>query len=228
MMGHLKLGTALTAAIILAACSTTDDKFQVGAGDNDQYAATGAASDAELSDEQTFGFNDGDKYEARVIGTSTATPNTAVAGRVIRMDDTILGGFSALPNHSTVASTITSLGLGDAFDGTTEYTVFAPSNDAFAGVDLSGATEMQKKQVIKGHAVAGRIDSATLSQMIDDNGGTLMVDTLSGDKLTFMKSDGMIKVADKNGYTFNVTAADNEFKNGYVHGIDGVLGYNYG
>ena len=232
MMGHLKLGGAFVAAVVLAACSTTDgvdDSMQVGINDDDRFASNAQDTTIdELPDEMQFGIGDDDEFVATTTGTTTVTPNTAVASRVIRADDTIATGFAYLPAYSDIYNEIRSLNLGATFDGFDEYTVFAPSNDAIAVVDFNGVPVATRTKVVKYHAIAGRIDSQELSDLIDRNGGTLTVTTVSGDDLKFMKSGGMIKVADKNGYTFNVISADNEFKNGYVHGIDGVLGYDYG
>ena len=227
-MGHLKLSGAFAAAFVLAACSTTDtnDKYSVGVDDNDRFASS-TQSDTELSDAQQFGIDDDDQYEARVVNSTTTTPRTAVASRVVRADDTIYTGFAYLPEYSAVANEIESTKIGSVFDGLDEYTLFAPSNTAISYVNLDGVPVATKTQVLKYHAVAGRIDSQQLSDLIDKNGGTLTVTTLSGDDLKFMKMGDAIKVSDKNGYTFNVVSADNEFKNGYVHGIDGVLGYDY-
>ena len=227
-MGHLKLGTAFVAALVLAACATTDDKYQVGVDDNDRFASNAEnQSDVELSDEQQFGFNDGDKYEARVTGTTTVPlQQTAVAGAVIRKNQGIYTGTADLSNYSTVRGAIGSAGLGETLDGG-EYTVFAPNNAAFSGMDLSGATQADLQGVLKGHVVKGCISSSDLSMKLDQNGGTYTATTLSGDQLTFMRMGDKIKVADANGYTYDIDAADNEFKNGYVHGITGVLGRTY-
>ena len=200
MNTYLKLATASAAALLMTACaSTTDDKY-------------------------TFGVNDDDQYEAVVVDT---TPRTAVASRVIRTDTTIAGALPTLSNYSTVTDAVVTAGLVDTFDGTTSYTVFAPSNTAFAGYDLSTASKADLQKVLKGHVVAGRISSSDLSMKLDQNGGTYMAKTLSGDTLTFMRDGDMIRVADKNGYTYDIDYADNEFSNGYVHGISGVLGRTY-
>ena len=228
MMGHIKLGGAFAAALVLAACSTTDDKYQVGVNDDDRFASNAAEqSDVELSDEQQFGFNDGDDYEARVTGTTTVPlQQTAVASAVIRKDQGIYTGTYDFDNYSTVRGAIQSADLDSTLDSG-EFTVFAPSNASFSGMDLSGASKADLQGVLKGHVVEGRISSADLQKQLDMNGGTYTAKTLSGDKLTFMRMGDTIKVADKNGYTYDIEAADNEFKNGYVHGINGVLGRTY-
>ncbi|MGB6231474.1 MAG: fasciclin domain-containing protein [Litorimonas sp.] len=222
MMAHLKLGTAAVAAFVLAACaSTTDPKFYVDTDqDADQFAATN--SDVDLPDEMQFGMDDDDEFAAVVT-----TSNTAVASRVIRTDATIAAGAAELSDYSTVYGAIGTAGLADTFDGDDEYTVFAPNNAAFSGMDLSGLSQDDLKNTLKYHTVAGRISSADLKKKLDMNNGTYEVETLNGDTLRFIDMDGTIKVADSNGYTYNIDAADNEYANGYIHGIDGVLGRTY-
>ena len=222
MTHYMKLAAATAAAALLAACASTDvdDSMRVGGDDNDQYASTNP--DVELSDAQTFGINDDDNFEA-----VTVAPNTAVASRVIRTDTTITGALPSMSGYSTVTDAVVKAGLADTFDGTTSYTVFAPSNAAFSGMDLSGASKTQLQKTLKGHVVAGRISSTDLQMKLDQNGGSYTAKTLSGEKITFMRMGDQIKVADKNGYTYTIEAADNEFSNGYVHGISGVLGRTY-
>ena len=231
MMGHLKLGGAFVAAVVLAACSTTDgvdDSMQVGINDDDRFASNAQDTTIdELPDEMQFGIGDDDEFVATTSGT-TMVPlqQTAVASAVIRKDQGIYTGTYDFNNYTTVRGAIQTAGLDTTLDSG-EYTVFAPSNASFSGMDLSGATKADLQGVLKGHVVKGRIGSADLQKQLDMNGGTYTATTLSGDTLTFMRMGDTIKVADKNGYTYDIEAADNEFKNGYVHGINGVLGRTY-
>jgi uncharacterized surface protein with fasciclin (FAS1) repeats len=225
MMGHLKLGTAAVTAFVLAACaSTTDPKFYVDTDSTaDQYAATN--NDVDLPDEMQFGVDDNDQFEAVVTSTSVAP--TAVASRVIYTDRTITNGAADLNDYSTVYGAIGTAGLAATFDGTDEYTVFAPNNAAFSGMDLTGLSQAQLADTLKYHTVAGRISSADLAKKLKMNNGSYTVTTLSGDTLRFVDMDGTIKVIDRNDYAYTVNAPDNQFSNGYIHGIDGVLGRTY-
>lgn len=223
MKDLIKLGTASAAAILLAACaSTTDPKLYVDTdSDADQYAATN--SDVDLPDEMQFGMNDDDEFEA----TTTTVQPTAVASRTITLDRTIAQGASEMYDYSTVYNAIGTAGLASTFDGDDEYTVFAPNNAAFSGMDLSGLSQADLQNTLKYHTVEGRISSKDLKKKLDMNNGSYTVTTLNGDTLRFIDMDGKIKVADSNGYTYNIKAADNEYSNGYIHGIDGVLGRTY-
>lgn len=231
MTNFIKLATASTIALALTACATTDDRYQVGVDDNDQYAANTAAQtqNAELSDAQTFGFNDDDQYETRTVATSqstmTMTPEqrSAVASRIIRKDATITQGVSMLDDYSTVNQAIADAGLAQTFDGRTEYTVFAPNNAAFEGMDLSNWNQMQLQDRLKYHVVQGSISSDMLAEKLMMNNGSVTVETLSGENLRVFKVDDQFKVADERGYVYTIEAPDNQFRNGYVHGITGVL-----
>lgn len=225
MMGHLKLGSAFAAAMILAACATTDgvdDSMQVGVNDDDRFASnTDNSNIDELPDEMQFGIGDDDNFAA-----TTTTPNTAVASRVIRRDQGIYTGTADFNNYTTVRGAITTADLGETLD-MGEYTVFAPSNASFAGLDLSEVDKDDLATILQGHVIKGRIASADLVRLLDQNGGSYTAMTLSNEPVTFMKVGDKIKIADRNGYTYDIEAADNEFKNGYVHGINGVLGRTY-
>ena len=229
MMGHLKLGAAFVASLILAACATTDgvdDSMRIGVDDNDQFASTADDLDQDLPDEMQFGINDDDEFEAVASTTVTTNAPSAVASAVVRRDQGIYTGTYDFADYTTVRTAIATAELDTTLDEG-EYTVFAPSNDSFSGMNLGSAPKADLQKTLKGHVVAGRISSADLSSKLDMNGGTYTATTLSGDTLTFMRMGDKIKVADKNGYTYDIEAADNEFKNGYVHGINGVLGRTY-
>lgn len=232
MTNLIKYATASALALSLAACASTatDDKYQVGVNDSDQYKVAATNTDVELSDEQTFGFDDDDEFETTVTTSTTttvATAPTAVAGRVVMSDQTIFDGTATATNYSTVRSAIIANDLDDMLDGETEYTVFAPSNEAFTGLDLSGVSAAEQKALLAGHVVEGRISSADLAKKLDMKGGDITVTTAGGQDLRFFRMGDEIKVADETGYTYTIDNADMEFSNGYVHGINGVLGRSY-
>ncbi len=123
---------------------------------------------------------------------------------------TVVDVLAASPRFSTLVGAVGTAGLGGTLAGGT-FTVFAPPNSAFAGVDLSGLTPMQLGDVLTYHAVAGAVDAATvvtLSTATTVEGSDIAIDTTSGVVL--------------NGST-NVTFTDIVTDGGIVHVIDEVL-----
>jgi transforming growth factor-beta-induced protein len=109
-----------------------------------------------------------------------------------------------------------------ALTGEGPFTVFAPTNVAFAALlNELGATSLDDidtgtlEAVLQMHILAGKVMSADLSE-------GLTAETLLGQELTFSLEDGA-KVIDPNGRVSNITAVDIEAQNGVVHVIDTVI-----
>jgi uncharacterized surface protein with fasciclin (FAS1) repeats len=123
---------------------------------------------------------------------------------------------SADPNFSTLVELVTAAGLVETLsDPNAVFTVFAPTNDAFAKVDpatleMLGADTALLTEVLTYHVVPGTLGSADIT----DGGSRL---TVQGEYLSFSTADG-VKVNDA-----TVTAADIAATNGTVHVIDTVL-----
>ncbi|CAM4228235.1 fasciclin domain-containing protein [Gillisia hiemivivida] len=110
------------------------------------------------------------------------------------------------------------------------FTVFAPSNDAFAKVPKATLDNLMMKEnqsdlqaVLKYHVVSGEITSTDLAKAIKDNNGTYKFKTVEGAELTAMMSGDKIMLKDGNGKTATVIQADVDASNGVVHVIDAVV-----
>jgi uncharacterized surface protein with fasciclin (FAS1) repeats len=120
------------------------------------------------------------------------------------------GGFE------TLVSAVQAAGLVDTLKGEGPFTVFAPTDEAFAKIpedQLSAllANETQLTAVLTYHVVAGKVMSTDLS----DN---LMVETVQGSNLTISLVNASVMVNDA-----NVVQANIECTNGVIHAIDTVL-----
>ncbi len=135
-------------------------------------------------------------------------------------------------NTKLFASALTSSELTKIFsDSKKEYTVFAPTNDAFKSVpseDLktlfSDKTLLSK--VLMGHIVEGNLNYVTLNQKIKNKGGTLSLKTLSGNYLKISISGDSLVVKDKKGNKAAFSNKEINAENGVVFEIDKVLGLN--
>lgn len=123
---------------------------------------------------------------------------------------TVVDVLAASPRFDTLVGAVVSADLAGTLAGGT-FTVFAPTNAAFDGVNLNGLTTTQLADVLRYHAVAGAVDAATvvtLSTATTVEGSDIAIDTSSGVVL--------------NG-TANVTYTDILTNGGIVHVIDSVL-----
>lgn len=133
------------------------------------------------------------------------------------------------PIHKTLVAAVTAAGLVDTLSGEGPFTVFAPVDDAFAALPDGTVETLLKPEnketltkILTYHVVAGNVDAATLTKMIEDAGGTAMVDTVAGEQITATIEDGKVKLTGKSGSAF-VTQADVKQSNGVIHVIDGVI-----
>ena len=131
------------------------------------------------------------------------------------------------PQLSTLVTAVTAAGLGETLSGTGPFTVFAPSNDAFAKVDkatLDGLLQPASKGVLLTyHVVAGNVKSGDLAKMIVDGKGTATIKTLNGGNLKASMAGDKIVLTDAKGGKSTVTEADVVASNGTVHVVDTVL-----
>lgn len=124
-------------------------------------------------------------------------------------------------SFSTLVDLVVATGLDKVLQGEGTYTVFAPSNDAFAKVDKDTLAALQAnkaalKQVLTYHVLATTVKS---SDLVDG----AKVATVEGSMLTIGVDGDKVTVTDDTGHTYNVTKADITGSNGVIHVIDGVL-----
>lgn len=122
------------------------------------------------------------------------------------------------PDHTTLVAAVTAAGLVETLSGTGPFTIFAPTNAAFAALPAGTVDNLLKPEskdkltsVLTYHVVAGNVMAADLSD-------GQVVKTLNGQDLTVSIKDGKVMI---NGAT--VTAADLAGSNGVIHVVDAVL-----
>lgn len=135
------------------------------------------------------------------------------------------------PDHTTLVSAVQAAGLVDTLKGPGPFTVFAPSNAAFAALPAGTVDGLMKPEmktdlsnVLTYHVVPGNLDAAALKSQIEAGGGQAVLTTVAGGTLTAkLGGPGGITLTDGKGVTANVTAADLKASNGIVHVIDTVV-----
>lgn len=134
------------------------------------------------------------------------------------------------PEHKTLVQALTAAGLTDTLSGAGPFTVFAPTDQAFAAVPqpmtaylMDPGNKASLAQVLTYHVVPGRITSADLYAKIKAGGGKATLTTVEGQPLTFTEVAGNIKVDGTQGSSGYVTQADVAQSNGMIHILNGVL-----
>ena len=185
----LAMGVALLASVAACSSSTTDS----------------SATDTTMADTNTM---DTPMTEAGVeVGGAMMVPSKNIVENAVGSND-----------HTTLVAAVKQAGLVETLSGAGPFTVFAPTNEAFAAIPkatLDGLMKPEMKadltKILTYHVVAGAVKAADLK-----DGQELT--TVQGGKLKVSIKDGKVMI---NGA--NVTIADVISSNGVTHVIDGVL-----
>jgi uncharacterized surface protein with fasciclin (FAS1) repeats len=133
-------------------------------------------------------------------------------------------------DHTTLVAAVQAAGLVPTLEGAGPFTVFAPTNAAFAALPAGTVDTLLKPEnkaaltkVLTYHVVAGKMDSAALVKAIDAGNGKATLTEVSGGMLTATKSGSTIMLTDESGGQAKVTIPDVVQSNGVIHVVDKVL-----
>ncbi len=133
-------------------------------------------------------------------------------------------------DHTTLVAAVKAAGLVETLESAGPFTVFAPTNEAFAKLPagtvdtlLKPENKDQLTKVLTYHVVAGRISSNDLMKQIKDGGGKAELKTVEGETLTASMQGKHIVLTDSKGDISMVTIANVFQSNGVIHVIDHVL-----
>ena len=132
--------------------------------------------------------------------------------------------------HTTLVAAVKAAGLVDTLSGPGPFTVFAPTDTAFAKLPDGTVATLVKPEnkgllttILTYHVVPGKVTSADLVALIKQHNGTATITTLSGGKLKARLSGDKIVITDAEGGVTAVTTADVMTSNGVIHVTDGVF-----
>jgi len=161
---------------------------------------------------------------------AAAAPNPSVGGAAMDATKPIPVNAAAAPNLSTLVKAVTAAGLVETLSGPGPFTVFAPTNDAFARlapgtVDtlLKPANKATLTKVLTYHVVPGKITIAQLQAQATAAGGTTTLTTVEGEPLKVTVNNNVIELSDVNGNKSYISTGDVMQSNGVVHVVNGVL-----
>ena len=144
---------------------------------------------------------------------------------------TIVEGAARADNLKTLVAAVKAAELDGTLSGDGPFTVFAPTDDAFARLPAGTVETLLKPEnkarlqsILTYHVVPTQATAEAVIGLIRDGGGEARVQTVQGGTLTLMLEGGQrVVVEDEQGNIATVTVADVMQSNGVVHVIDNVL-----
>jgi uncharacterized surface protein with fasciclin (FAS1) repeats len=153
-----------------------------------------------------------------------------VGGAAMYASKNIVENAMNSKDHTTLVAAVKAAGLVDTLEGKGPFTVFAPTNEAFAALPAGTVDNLLKPEnkaelvkILTCHVIAADATSADAMKMIAADGGKHEVTTVGGCKLWLQMDGKTLTVTDESGNTANVTIADVKQSNGVIHVIDKVL-----
>ncbi|RAJ26690.1 putative surface protein with fasciclin (FAS1) repeats [Gelidibacter algens] len=133
-------------------------------------------------------------------------------------------------NFTTLVAAVKAADLVETLSGTGPFTVFAPTNDAFAKLPEGTVETLLKPEnksklsgILTYHVVSGKFEAAAVIDAIKKNNGKFTVDTVNGGAITLSLNGDKVMLTDANGGTSTVVMADVAASNGVIHAIDSVV-----
>lgn len=169
--------------------------------------------------------------QARHHGGPRMADNPAVGGAAMLATRDIVDNALLSPDHTTLVAAVKAAGLVPVLKGPGPFTVFAPTNAAFAQLPagtVESLLEPRNKAALTGvltyHVVAGALDAAAIMEAIRAHGGRAVLQTVNGQALVArMNGPRNVVLEDAQGRTVSISTYDVRQSNGIIHVIDKVL-----
>jgi uncharacterized surface protein with fasciclin (FAS1) repeats len=180
----------------------------------------------------------------KVLAVSAALAGGLAVSTPAFADDTVMVGGAAMypsknivenainsKDHTTLVAAVKAAGLVDTLASAGPFTVFAPTNEAFAALPAGTVDALLKPEnkaaltgVLTYHVVAGKMSAEDIAAKAKAMGGKVMLKTVAGGMIT-IESDGNggWEVVDEKGGKAKITIANVFQSNGVIHVIDHVL-----
>jgi uncharacterized surface protein with fasciclin (FAS1) repeats len=159
-----------------------------------------------------------------------AATNPMVGGHEMMPSKNIVQNALNSDDHTTLVAAVKAAGLVDTLEGPGPFTVFAPTNEAFAKLPagtvdtlLMAQNKPMLTKVLTYHVVAGKMDSKDIAKAIKAGMGKAELTTVSGGKLWASMQGKDLILTDEKGGTAKVTISNVYQANGVIHVIDTVL-----
>ena len=157
--------------------------------------------------------------ETKMVGGAEMYPNKNIIENAVNSKD-----------HTTLVAAVKAAELVETLQGEGPFTVFAPTNEAFAKLPkgtvetlLKPENKAKLQSVLTYHVVAGKVSAMDLIKMIKDGKGKAELTTVNGGMLTAMLKGKKVQLKDAAGTVSTVTIADVNQSNGVIHVVDTVV-----
>ena len=165
-----------------------------------------------------------------LVGTGIAFANPMVGGAAMYPTKTIVENAVNSKDHTTLVAAVKAAGLVDTLSGPGPFTVFAPTNEAFAKLPAGTVDTLVMPEnkatltsILTYHVVSGRMTSKDIAAAIKAGHGSATLTTVQGEPLTATMKMGKLMLTDAKGGMSMVTIKDVMQSNGVIHVVDTVL-----
>ena len=165
------------------------------------------------------------------MSKATMSGTVTVGGQAMLPSKNIVENAVNSADHTTLVAAVKAAGVVETLASKGPFTVFAPTNKAFAALPAGAVDNLLKPenkaaltQVLTYHVVAGRLDAKAIEHAIKHGKGTAELKTVSGGKLfAMMNGPRNIVIMDEGGNTAHISTYDVNQSNGVIQVIDRVL-----
>ena len=161
--------------------------------------------------------------------SASAEGTVMVGGAAMYPTKNIVENAVNSADHTTLVAAVKAAGLVDTLSGPGPFTVFAPTNAAFAKLPAGTVDTLLKPEnkatlqsVLTYHVVPGRLSAADLMARIRAGGGSTTLTTAQGGTLTASMMGDRVMLTDAKGGMAHVTQANVFQSNGVIHVTDSV------
>ncbi|TAL86268.1 MAG: fasciclin domain-containing protein [Rhodanobacter sp.] len=159
-----------------------------------------------------------------------ANKTVMVGGAAMYPSKNIIQNAVNSKDHTTLVAAVKAAGLVGTLEGKGPFTVFAPTNEAFAALPAGTVQTLLKPEnkatltkILTYHVVPGRLTSSDLAKAVKAGGGKAVLKTVEGDDITIRKDGTQWTVTDDKGGVADITIANVLQSNGVIYVINKVL-----
>ena len=169
-------------------------------------------------------------FASAQMPSSKSEKTVMVGGALMYPSRNIIQNAVNSKDHTTLVAAVKAAGLVDTLSGAGPFTVFAPTNEAFAKLPAGTVETLLKPEnkktltnVLTYHVVPGRLSSADLMKTAAMGAGKNMLKTVEGEPLKVTAKGGAVWLTDAKGGMSKVTIPNVNQSNGVIHVVDTVL-----
>ena len=165
-----------------------------------------------------------------ITSSAAFAMNPEVGGAPMFAEKNIVENAVNSKDHTTLVAAVKAAGLVETLMSPGPFTVFAPTNDAFAKIDSETLNSLLKEEnrnsltnILTYHVISGKITATDVVAALKKGKGTVELKALNEQGLTVMEKDGKIWLKDSNGNISEIIATDVMGSNGVIHVINSVV-----